>query len=179
MQKRMLLERKFEIARRNLLSVVIFSAINVLLVLANTNLSFLFSATFPLFVAGFGQAWTQESGEPVFLLVAAAISIVVIGLYLLFYLLTKKRKGAIIGALVLFSLDTLFLVLLVLPGFDFSVLINVAFHIWIMYYLITGTRAWSGLKNLHDDDLTEPVADIEPVAYAAPREERDDDSSRW
>ena len=157
MQKRSEVEAKFEVSRRNLLSVVIFSVINVLLVLLNTQLSFLFSATCPMFVVQIGQGLSEDSGDTLFLLIATVISFVIVAFYLVCYFLTKKHRVFMLIALILFSLDTLFLVWTMTLMFELSDLIDIAFHIWIMYYLVVGIKAWVKLKKLPFDEPDEQL----------------------
>lgn len=142
------LEQRFLRSRNNLLLVIAFTTVNVFLLLLNTDLSFLFSATFPIFFVGIGQVFTEQTGSNAFLLIGTVIAFISIALYAVCYFLSKKRKVFILVALVLFVLDTLLLLWLSLLEFEVSSLIDIAFHVWILYYLIIGVAAWSGLKKL-------------------------------
>lgn len=142
------LEQRFTKSRSNLLLVIAFTTLNVVLLLLNTDLSFLFSATFPIFFVGAGQVFAEQTGSNGFLLIGTVIAFISIALYAVCYFLSKKRKVFILVALVLFILDTLLLLWLSFLEFDAGSLIDIAFHAWILYYLIIGVAAWSRLKKL-------------------------------
>ena len=151
MEERIAAERKFDISRKNLLSVVIFSTINILLLLFGVSISFLFSATLPAFVFVVGQILSAETGMSLYIMVSTLLSFVIISLYGLSYLFSKKNKSFILVALIAFSIDSLFLLRNIIVGFDVSYLFEIAFHVWVMYYLIIGTKAWSDLKKMPPD----------------------------
>jgi len=152
MGKRGNIEKTLENSRKNLLLVIVFSLINVLLSLFNSTVTFLFSASFPWYVLEFGKTLAQEFDSSLLVTIAAIISFVAISLYGICYLLAKKHRIFILFALILFSLDTLFLLWTITLGFDASVLIDIAFHAWVMYYLIADTKAWLDLKKAPSDD---------------------------
>ena len=67
-----------------------------------------------------------------------------------------------VAALVFFSIDllaVLALVLMFLEEFDFSLMIELAFFAWILYYLVIGTRTWFKLKKLP------PAEELEMVGF--------------
>ena len=152
MQTRVEAENKFEISRRNLLAVVAFSAINILFVLLNMNVSFLFSATAPMFVVQIGQ-WMAEEIAGALLPITAVIAFGMVSFYAICYFLAKKHRVFILVALILFSLDTLFLMWVMLIAFDPVNLIDVVFHVWVMYYLVIGAKAWSALKKMPAEEF--------------------------
>ena len=53
-----------------------------------------------------------------------------------------------IAALVLFSLDSLVMLGMMALSWDVSWLVDVAFHAWVMYYLVIGVAANSRLKGM-------------------------------
>lgn len=125
---------KYNTARSNLLLVVAFTAINLVLQVIESDMYFVFSASIPLFltVVGGELAILMETEAPYITSIVAAVAI--IGIYLLCYFLSKKARGWMIGALVLFSLDSLFLLL----NFSADAVIDLLFHAWVLYYLILG-----------------------------------------
>ena len=159
MKNRIEIEKKFDVSRKNLLAVVIFSVVNILLLMFDTGMIFLFSVALPTLIFQIGQMISMEAGDSIFLIVASVISFAIIALYGLCYILSKKYKGFICAALVLFSFDTLFLISTITLGFEPSVIMDIVFHIWIMYYLIVGTKAWLNLKNLPFDEQIEEYVD--------------------
>ena len=56
-------QEKYETARKNLLLMIIFTAVNVVLLILNADVMMLFSATVPYMAAVFGFAW-QGTGFP-------------------------------------------------------------------------------------------------------------------
>jgi len=60
-----------------------------------------------------------------------------------------------LAALIYFGIDTLALVILIFTiGFEFSFLLEIGFHCWIIYYLSKGVIIWNQLRK-NDKDLIE------------------------
>lgn len=152
-------------SRSNLLLVPIFSMVNIILMLAQSSFYFLFTATVPYQIASAGaylcgrlpaEYYTDwEGGEfapKSILVITLVIAAVILGLYFLFYMLSKNKPGWLIGALVMFGLDSLYcLYVLIITAFDFEFIIDVAFHAWVLFYLVTGVSAYVKLKKLPPD----------------------------
>ena len=141
----------FKRARGNLLLVVAFTAINLILMALGSDFYFLFSATIPSFV----YTLASELGAG---LVGLVIALAILALYLVCYLLSKDRRVFILVALVFFSFDTIFFAFafyyhLASGEFEVFNLIEVAFYAWILFYLITGTRAWAKLRKVSAEDF--------------------------
>ena len=138
----------FKKARDNLLLVVLLTTVNLLLQFFGSNWNFAFSASIPTIIFGI-----LEHFSPI---VALLVSLSGAFLYLLFYILSKKKRVFILVSLILFSIDTVvFLILTLLVGlfgFGFSI-IEIAIHAWVMYYLIIGTIAWSKLRNVSQEEF--------------------------
>ena len=163
-------ESNFNKARANLLMMAVLSLVNVILILANANLSFTFSATFPQIATAFGQGLAEAGlGTPA-LVAGIVVALISIGLYVLCWFLCKKYRGAMVAALILFVLDCLCLIpyLLKSPG---DMLIDVLFHAWVMYYLVIGVVAYVKLRRLPPEEpLYTPYPDgamPAPVEYPA------------
>lgn len=165
---RQLYENKYRTSRMNLLLVVIFTAINLLLLVTNADTYFLFSAFIPYFVAGIGMFlcgrfpedyYTDGLEDMIFLdnsffIVLLLISIVLTLLYLLaWFMSNKNRVGWIIFTLVFFGLDTLGM--LVLNGISLESAMDILFHVWVIYYLILGISAHYKLKKLPPEEEAE------------------------
>jgi hypothetical protein len=160
---RQALEQKVSSARANLLLVIIFTAINMILLVANAGSYFLFSASVPYLLTLFGlllcgmlpaEYYAELEGfvpldKSVFI-IALALAILILGLYLLCWFLSKKNKvGWLIFALVLFSIDTL--ALFNYYGFAADSFFDIAFHIWIIVILALGIDAHYKLKKMPDE----------------------------
>ena len=116
---------KYGIARSNLLLVILFTLIN--------------------YVASFSAAWAyspediglEPAANPTAILViGAVIAAVLLVPYLLCWIFSKKHYGWMIAALVLFSLDSVWLLL----NFHISLILDILFHAYVLYYLIMGVR---------------------------------------
>lgn len=158
----------YNTARSNLLVVVVFTAVNLVLSLINADMYFLFSATVPQFILSLGYVLENNTA----LAVCAVLAFLSTGVYLLCWLLCKKHRGWMVVALVLFSLDTVAALLMLLA--ETSMIIDVAIHAWVLFYLITGTSAMVKMKK-NPEPAVEPaeipveVAESAPV-YEAPAE---------
>jgi len=156
----------YNTARSNLLLVVAFTVVNLVLSLFNADMYFLFSATVPQFILSLGYAFENNTA----LAVCAVLAFIGAGVYLLCWLLCKKHRGWMVVALVLFSLDTVAALLMLLA--DTSMIIDVAIHAWVLFYLITGTSAMVKMKK-NPELAVEPAempADAEVPAPAVPAE---------
>ena len=175
---RQVLENKYKNSSHNILLVLIFSVINIFLLVTNSDTYFLFSAYIPYALADIGMMLSGAYTEDVyaaleltgmeflgkgFLATMLAIAAVILVLYLLSWIFAKKnRVGWMIFALVFFALDTAFMLWDVGISMDF--IVDYVFHAWVIISLAMGISAGSKLKKLPP----EPEA---PVAEAAPAEE--------
>ena len=174
---RMKLGRQYAAARFDVLLLVAITVINLMMLLSQNFTYFLFSLNFPYLLVDlgmyFGGAYTNvdpalfESGYGVlgmgffYGMLAAAIVVLVV-YFALFLLSDNNRAGFMIATIVLFALDTLFMILLVAfgisePSFDFF--IDLAFHAGFLYIQIEGARA--GMR------LARPEPDPAPADSAA------------
>lgn len=152
----------YNTARSNLLLVVLFTAVNLVLTLVNADMYFLFSATVPQFIMALGYAFENS----VALTVCAVLAFLCAGVYLLCWALSKKHRGWMIVALVLFSLDTIAALGMLLA--DTSMIIDVAIHGWVLFYLITGTSALVKMKKNPELAVEPAEVPAEEIAPAAP-----------
>ena len=166
--ERQKLEARYNSGRSNLLWVLIFTAINIGLLLMNQYTYFLFSAFIPYVIVVFGM---QECGklppehyefdmsqyefaDSSFLTGTVIVAVVLCALYLLCWLLSKKGKVAwLIVGLVLFCLDT---ALMLLNGISVDSILDVVFHIYVIVSMIGGVIAHSKLKKLPPEAPTGP-----------------------
>ncbi|MBQ9131721.1 MAG: hypothetical protein IJX62_04550 [Clostridia bacterium] len=166
------LKQKYNSARLNLLLVVLFSAINLLLLVTKSNTYFLFSASVPYLLTDLGMflcgmypadyytgdlAGFQTLPSVVFY-VMLAIAVIILLLYLVSYLLSKKSVGWLSFSLVFFCLDTVGMFLYF--GIALDMIIDIVFHVWVIVILVQGIRAHYQLKNLPPEpQIEEPVAE--------------------
>lgn len=162
--QRMHLEMQYRTARMNLLLMAVFTAINITLISFGSSTYFLFSASIPYFLVFLGAVtsgrmpaeyyeefeMTLEYVNPTFFWIMLAIAIVTILLFVLCWIASKKHVGWLIAATVLFGIDTVGM--FYLYGFNINMLLDIAFHIWVLVYLIIGLVAHHKLKNLPEDE---------------------------
>jgi len=155
-------ERKYNLARANLLLALIFTVVNVVLTLVNADIYFLFSAFMPLVAVELGIGMATEFGTTVMVLLVA-IGIALLVPCLLCWIFSKKKMGWMIAALVYFVFDTAFLLLFALLLGMLTSIIDILFHAWIIYYMIVGVKAGIALKTLPEDEEPE-LASIDGAA---------------
>lgn len=157
------LANKFMSARHNLLLVVIFTLVNIVLLVAQSNSYFLFSASIPYYLVDLGmflcgkypQEYYVGMGEleffaNSFLVVMIVIAVVILGLYLLSWIFSKKpRVGWMIFSLVFFVLDTLFM--LAIMGVSADMILDLVFHAWVLISLTSGIVSYFKLKKLPEE----------------------------
>lgn len=161
--KRETLESKYNNSITNLLLVVAFSVINIVLLVANSNTYFLFSAFIPYFFTDYGMyfcgmypkeyyydAPDMEFSDKSVLVITLAMAAIIILIYLICWFFAKKKKaGWLIVALVLFVIDTV--VMFVVGGANVDSIIDIAFHIWVIFSLVNGIVNYGKLKKLPKD----------------------------
>ena len=144
-------EMKYKRSRANLLLVIIVSVVN-LFTLALNGSYFLFSASIPAIPVELAMPMSEEE-VVVFsdFIVPIIIGIILTVPYLLCWVFSKKRAGWMIPALVFFSFDCLYLFLLATID-PTAVIIDILFHAWVMFYLITGVINGFKLKKMPEDE---------------------------
>jgi hypothetical protein len=133
---------QYRSARGSLLTIVLLSVINVFSMIFSGSY-FLFSAYLPQLFIYMGLDLAAESGDSLFLIVAGVFAVIVVVPYLLCWIFSKKHVGWMIGALCMFSLDSvLFLVDFVafLQAGDFTMIIDLLIRIWAIVSLILGVK---------------------------------------
>ncbi len=147
-------EQQLKIARSNLLLMVGLTVVNVVLFLLGTETMLLFSATVP-YLAVMTGVFTENTP---FLIATIIFAAIILGLYLLCWAFSKKHYGWMITALVLFILDTLVMGGIYLSAGDFSGVLDVLIHAWVLYYLIIGVKSGHTLQKLASEEwATETV----------------------
>lgn len=152
--------KQLSVARGNLLLMIVLTVVNILLSLLGSDTMLLFSATVPYFAATVGIL--SEIG--ILVGIGVGIAAVILGIYLLCWIFSKKHYGWMIAALVLFALDTLAMIGIYMLYGDVSGVLDVLIHAWVLYYLVIGVRYGYKLKKMPPE--TE-------VSYEMPQENQD------
>lgn len=130
----------YKAARSNLLVMMVLTAVNTLLALTGSDRYYLFTDFVAYIWAVFARMFYDASGGSFYLVLGAAGAVLVLVVYFLCWLLSKKRRGWLTAALVLFSLDTAALVVNAVSALDASVILDVVFHGLLLWYLAMGVR---------------------------------------
>lgn len=135
--------------RYSLLLILIFTVVNLVLLLVDANRYFLFSASVPYYFTAFGMGMDSafSSGIGTYTITALVISLMILGVYLACWLLSKKHIGWLTAALVLFCVDTAGL-LVFSYIFQTTNLLDILLHAWAIYELAYAIRCAGKLKNL-------------------------------
>jgi hypothetical protein len=149
------LQQKFNTSRMNLLLMIILTLANVVMLIAGSDTMMLFSASIPFYAIAFPVILEM----PDLFIPGVIVAFVTLLLYFLCWLLSKKRPGWLIFALVLFVLDTLAMGAMYLLIEDLSGILDVIIHIMVLVYLIQGIIASAKLKKLPE----EVPATVEPM----------------
>ncbi len=138
------LTRKVTTARHTLLLVIIFTVINLGMVLADTGRYFLFSASVPYELTFLGAVMNYEATGAIigtYTITALVMALAVLALYFVCWLLAKKRPGLwYTVAFVLFALDT-GVMLLVNLEYIAEYIMDIVFHFWVLVELFQAITA--------------------------------------
>ena len=164
------LETRCRNARQNLLYVVIFTLVNILLLVTKSDLYFLFSAYIPYVLVSTGmmlcgmyppEYYGQDISyleflSPTVFAILLTVAIVITALYFLSWIFSKKnRVGWLIFALVIFVIDTIGM--FIFTGFAVEGIVDIIFHVWVIVSLALGINANFKLEKL-------PVDEVESIA---------------
>ena len=167
MQSRAYLQQQINGGRSALLAVLILTVVNLVLLVANQDSYFLFSASVPYYLTFFGKLMDNDFGQwpwekvGTFTITALVIAAAILVVFLLCWLLSKKRYGWLITGLVLFCVDTVALLLVsVQLGTLTDNIMDLLIHAWAIFQLFQGVRCVGALNNLPEE--MEPAAPVSP-----------------
>lgn len=182
--ERYTLENKYNTTRYNMLLVIAFTLVNIVLLVTNSDRYFLFSAYIPYTVANLGMIMCGKypleyygGGDPSdynfmdasYFVGFVAVAVVLVILYVLPFIFSKKlRPGWLIFALVIFAIDTLFMLFDI--GIETDAIIDYLFHAWVIGSLIVGVSTGYKLKKLPPEEEEQPEW-AEPDTYTEIPEE--------
>lgn len=149
---------KYNKSIANLLLVVVFSAVNIVMLATNSGSYFLFSAIIPYYVVDYGMFWTGmypaesyaefpeiELMDSSFFAFTIVIAVVMVLAYLVCWLIARKKKvGALIFALVFFLIDTVGM--FYIYGFSSDLIMDIVFHVWVLVSLTIGVVTYFKVK---------------------------------
>jgi hypothetical protein len=165
------LQTKYNSARINLLLAVVFTVVNMLLLAFGGDVYFLFSITVPYVISTVGMLLCgmlpdDFYADPMFdgmvfldegfFYITLAISVLVLAIYVLCWFFAKKKSVWLKVALVLFILDTIFMISYY--GLALDMIFDILFHAYVIWILVSGIMADKKLKAMPAE---EPIIEAE------------------
>ncbi len=190
MTERQKLEKRYKSGVSGILLIAVFSAVNLLLLLINSDKYFLFSAYIPYLLGDYAMFYTGRYPEEYykefpdiqfvgtsFFAVFVAFAVGVVLFYFVCWFFARQKRAVWLAlALGLFAIDTI--VMFVVVGFYIDMIIDVIFHVWAIVALALGISAYKKLKSIpaeaelpvdaEEESATEGIArDDSPVLRMA------------
>jgi len=173
-------QRKLQSARISLLLIVILSIVNLFSIFfAETY--FYFSSYLAQLFAEIGYFSYLETGESLLMIIMGVVAVISLVPYILSWIFSKKHVAWMIVALVFISLDTL-LMLFYVPAYleigDFTIIINLIFHVAMIVEFALGVKAHFDIKREKAEaeylaeQYTVEVTESEATADSAPEATR-------
>ena len=158
------LQRAISSGRTSLLMILILTVVNLLFTILDLDQYFLFSASVPYYLTMLGKgidngfldgAWDING---TYTITGLVISAVILAVYLLCWLMSKKKTGWLTAALVLFLLDTLALVLFTFALYDNPMvnLVDFLLHGWAIWEMFRAIRSSTRLKRMQTESVDSP-----------------------
>lgn len=133
--------QQFNAARGSVLTAIILTVLNILLIAIDADYYLLFSISVPYYGVAFGMGMDMGIGGNTFTIAAIVLGLLIVGVYFILWLLSKKRRGVMLVAMMLFIVDTIVLLLLGLTITGLAnILLDLVFHAVILYYLVQAAR---------------------------------------
>lgn len=129
-------ERQVKSGMSSFLTLIILSLLNIVLTAVESTIFFPFSISATIIALSFGQAFSAEAGSSVFYIAGLILAVLIMGIFIGLYVLTRRYAWPAWVAFGLVVGDTLLLIGLALINQDLmSMLIDIAFHIWMIFSL--------------------------------------------
>ena len=153
------LERKVSTGRATLLMILLFTLVNLVFLMADFGTYFLFSASVPYYLTVFCLLMEGWNPAGPMVLAALVVSAVILAVYLMCWILSKKGSGWMITATVLFILDTVALIpaSFLLLEKPMGNMMDLVFHIWAIVELIQAAVSARKLKTLEQQQMDVPA----------------------
>ncbi len=188
-------EKKLSSGRIDIILMAMLTLINIIFIFTESQTYFLFSAFIPYRMAFYGAYLTGKLPEDYyvdwgnaqffgngFLIAMLVMAAIILTLYILCFFLSKNKRGWLIFATVLFSIDTLALV-----GYALSYsiiaecIIDILLHAYVLYGIISAIIAAGKLKDIPDEEIvvktaSGATADVFPSEGVAADENTEDSS---
>ena len=150
--------------RASLLLIVVLTVVNIVLLLIEADRYFVFSASIPYYLTAFAMGMDSvfTSGIGTYTIIAIVISVIVVGIYLLCWALGEKKPSWLTAALVLFSLDTVGLLVITFTLLEDPILnlVDIIFHALAVYELVMAVICAGKLKRQAAAETYSTTSDI-------------------
>lgn len=147
------LQRRIQAARGNLILVIIFTIANIMSYWFQFGFMMPFSAFIPFTIFDFSYYFSVELNDPNLFIGGIILASGVILLYIMGYVLSKKKPEWLTFMLVMYVFDTVVMLYLFIGIFAFNstMILDILFHIWVLYYFTNGVLAVNKLKASRQD----------------------------
>lgn len=155
MKYREVLQRRVALSRNNLLLMTILTVVNIVAYWFDSSFVLPYSAFLPYTIVDFSFFFATEAQDPSLLTIGVIISALLIAVYFLGYFLSKHKPQWLTFMLSMYIFDTVAMIFIFTSVFYFSLImiIDVLFHMWVLYYLVTGVLANRKLQTLSEEVL--------------------------
>ena len=140
-------------ARSNLLIAILFTVINIVLAWMESDTMFLFSATIPYYYAVVAYYW----GFMEYYVITAVILLGLLGCWYF----SKKSKIGFIIPFIYFIIDAVFMLWMYDFQFDASMILDILFHAWILFYLVGGIMYKEQDEEIENENIVEKEISLE------------------
>lgn len=161
--ERALLKRSIALASSNLMLFAILTVVNMVLIAANANISFSFSAEIPPILFAYAVAAVTTDGLAAVGAILFILAILSVGFIFLCSVMSKKKAGWLIASLVYVIADLLLTLAIYIPLTAYgatavsTLIFSTLFHAWMLYYIVKGISANSKLKKFPPEPMTYDV----------------------
>ncbi len=133
--------RRYRTARNSLLAMIIVTVVNTVMTATGNYESYYVFCDYLAYYCGvYGRVFYEELGDMLYLILGCVAAALILLPLLLCWIFSKKRRGWMIAALVMVSLDTLLIVVDAIGYQDISYLMSIAFHIWLIVEMVLAIR---------------------------------------
>ena len=152
------IQRRIQAARGNLILVIIFTIANIMSYWFQFGFMMPFSAFIPFTIFDFSYYFSVELNDPNLFIGGIILASGVILLYIMGYVLSKKKPEWLTFMLVMYVFDTVVMLYLFIGIFAFNstMILDILFHIWVLYYFTNGVLAVNKLKTSRQEIEEQP-----------------------
>ena len=148
------LTKKISAGRYSLQLIILLTVVNTVFLLADSDHYYVFSASIPYYLTAFGMGMDEalSGGIGTFTIIAVVIGVLVMGVYALCWACCEKKPGWLTAALVLFSVDTVGLLVVSFALLDdpFLNILDIIIHALVVYELARAVACAKKLKQQAD-----------------------------